>query len=194
MHANPDLRVFLKWKIAGSGSVITDVIPLDYTLPMPEESKTPLPRFGLRALLVFTIIFGALVGLLAKSAMDYMNRPTPGELADQRERELFSEFVSTNPDTLDGWLVESGQETKSTLSWGRNGIAYIDTNGDGKPDTKRREWPIVSTTEVWWEDTDFDGFFDTEREQGCFHNISRLISPPVCIPILASKRQQTTGQ
>ena len=28
MHAKPDLRVFLKWTIAGSGSVITDVIPL----------------------------------------------------------------------------------------------------------------------------------------------------------------------
>jgi hypothetical protein len=26
MHAKPDLRVFLKWKIAGSGSVIADVI------------------------------------------------------------------------------------------------------------------------------------------------------------------------
>ena len=28
MHAKPDLRVLLKWMIAGSGSVITDVIPL----------------------------------------------------------------------------------------------------------------------------------------------------------------------
>ena len=28
MHTKPDLRVFLKWMIAGSGSVITDVIPL----------------------------------------------------------------------------------------------------------------------------------------------------------------------
>ena len=28
MHAKPDLRVFLKWMIAGSGSVITDVIRL----------------------------------------------------------------------------------------------------------------------------------------------------------------------
>ena len=27
MHAKPDLRVFLEWMIAGSGSVITDVIP-----------------------------------------------------------------------------------------------------------------------------------------------------------------------
>ena len=30
MHAKPDLRVFLKWKIAGSGSVITDVIRLTH--------------------------------------------------------------------------------------------------------------------------------------------------------------------
>ena len=29
MHAKPDLRVFLKWMIARSGSVITDVIPLE---------------------------------------------------------------------------------------------------------------------------------------------------------------------
>ena len=29
MHAKPDLRVFLKWMIARSGSVITDVIPLN---------------------------------------------------------------------------------------------------------------------------------------------------------------------
>ena len=31
MHAKPDLRVFLKWMIAGSGSVITDVIHLKET-------------------------------------------------------------------------------------------------------------------------------------------------------------------
>ena len=28
MHAKPDLRVLLEWMIAGSGSVITDVIVL----------------------------------------------------------------------------------------------------------------------------------------------------------------------
>ena len=28
MHAKPDLRVVLKWMVAGSGSVIADVIPL----------------------------------------------------------------------------------------------------------------------------------------------------------------------
>ena len=35
MHTKPDLRVFLKWMIAGSGSVITDVIPLAV---FPEDS------------------------------------------------------------------------------------------------------------------------------------------------------------
>ena len=29
MHAKPDLRVILKWMIAGSGSVIADVMPLN---------------------------------------------------------------------------------------------------------------------------------------------------------------------
>ncbi len=32
MHAKPDLRVFLKWKIAYPGSVIVTVIPLKGTL------------------------------------------------------------------------------------------------------------------------------------------------------------------
>jgi hypothetical protein len=34
MHAKPDLRVFLKWMIAGSGSVITDVIRLNKCIAM----------------------------------------------------------------------------------------------------------------------------------------------------------------
>ena len=29
MHTKPDLRVYLKWMITRSGSVITDVIPLE---------------------------------------------------------------------------------------------------------------------------------------------------------------------
>ena len=32
MHAKPDLRVVLKWMVARSGSVITDVIPLKHNL------------------------------------------------------------------------------------------------------------------------------------------------------------------
>ena len=46
MHAKPDLRVFLKWMIARSGSVITDVIPVHYpftmTVELPEISDHPL--------------------------------------------------------------------------------------------------------------------------------------------------------
>ena len=34
MHAKPDLRVFLKWMVAGSGSVITNVIT-----PMPKKLR-----------------------------------------------------------------------------------------------------------------------------------------------------------
>ena len=52
MHAKPDLRVFLKWVIARSGSVITDVIRLECMncLTQPEitqwlsdQSVTPAP-------------------------------------------------------------------------------------------------------------------------------------------------------
>ena len=44
MHAKPDLRVFLKWTIAHSGSVITDVIPLKTPLPLKRiDSSKQLP-------------------------------------------------------------------------------------------------------------------------------------------------------
>ena len=42
MHAKPDLRVFLKWMIAGSGSVITDVITLNRTLRNLIHTRMPL--------------------------------------------------------------------------------------------------------------------------------------------------------
>ena len=38
MHAKPDLRVFLKLKITGSGSVITDVIRLQMSLPRNQRN------------------------------------------------------------------------------------------------------------------------------------------------------------
>ena len=41
MHAKPDLRVFLKWMIARSGSVITDVISLK---PVPGDRMIQLVR------------------------------------------------------------------------------------------------------------------------------------------------------
>ena len=39
MHAKPDLRVFLKWMITRSGSVITAVIPLGYSTGLPDETR-----------------------------------------------------------------------------------------------------------------------------------------------------------
>ena len=64
MHAKPDLRVLLEWMIAGSGSVITDVITLGFSMaifscPECEHSqdvagkhvgkKTKCPKCGTRA-------------------------------------------------------------------------------------------------------------------------------------------------
>ena len=40
MHAKPDLRVFLKWMVIRSGSVITDVIPLSSEPPINCEILT----------------------------------------------------------------------------------------------------------------------------------------------------------
>ena len=42
MHAKPDLRVFLKWMIAGSGSVITDVIQTQVIALMQIRLRTIL--------------------------------------------------------------------------------------------------------------------------------------------------------
>ena len=51
MHAKPDLRVFLKWMIYRSGSVITDVIPLEANL-----------KFNLSTLLLLTACIALAVG------------------------------------------------------------------------------------------------------------------------------------
>ena len=52
MHAKPDLRVFLKWMIAGSGSVITDVIHLRVIDILTH-------RFSIRTLLAITFASSA---------------------------------------------------------------------------------------------------------------------------------------
>ena len=54
MHAKPDLRVFLKWMIACSGSVITDVIRL--------QANGPQLKYSIRSLFVLTVLIAA--GLL----------------------------------------------------------------------------------------------------------------------------------
>ena len=68
MHAKPDLRVFLKWMIARSGSVITDVIRLGCLL----MKRLFRPRFGLRFLLLVLLFLSVGLGYLAR--LDYEGR------------------------------------------------------------------------------------------------------------------------
>ena len=58
MHAKPDLRVFLKWMIAGSGSVITDVILLKSIMAKPSF------RFSIRTLLLLLTLSCVVIGLI----------------------------------------------------------------------------------------------------------------------------------
>ena len=67
MHAKPDLRVFLKWMIASSGSVITDVIQTEF---MPRSQKLIAAIvFALLAHIVGACVFSTLqsgvIGVLA---------------------------------------------------------------------------------------------------------------------------------
>ena len=57
MHTKPDLRVFLKWMIAGSGSVITDVIPLGFLVRMQFNLRTLFLITSAAALMTVGFIF-----------------------------------------------------------------------------------------------------------------------------------------
>ena len=60
MHAKPDLRVFLEWLITGSGSVITDVIPLEFMQTV--RTTNPSRRTWIQGIL--PALFLADVGLM----------------------------------------------------------------------------------------------------------------------------------
>lgn len=158
------------------------------------ESRLLRRGYSLRVLLVSTVLIGASIGLSAKLAIDFMNRLTSGELWDRWAEELQVEFATTNPDCLDDWDMKYVSEYRNIKSWADNGILFVDTNGDGKPDLKRREWPVTGTTEVLWLDTDFDGFFDTERESGCSGEVDRAITPPIAVPAPNSAKRKTIRQ
>lgn len=86
--------------------------------------------------------------------------------ADETIQRLYEEFVATNPDSLDGWteVQPSAAAPLMWLAWTKDGMMYLDRNADGLPDRKIRE-QHMSTTVVYWEDTDYDGVFDTEVER-----------------------------
>lgn len=142
-----------------------------------------------RTLLVAILVLGTIGGLMSKAAFDHANRPTNEfaqrlHMAEESFEKLHSEFVELNPVSLDGWDRRQASNGRQWLSWEKDGIAYFDKNDDGQPDMKYRESPRMSTTEVWWEDRDFDGTFETEVEQGCFHNVNRPLQPIVNVPVV----------
>ena len=56
MHTKPDLRVFLKWMIARSGSVITDVIPPYRNRSMIDNTYTEFVFCALRIAPVVVVV------------------------------------------------------------------------------------------------------------------------------------------
>lgn len=137
-----------------------------------QSSPRRLWRISLRACLVGFALIGAAVGLFANAAFDLF----------ATSEQLYDRFVATNPSSLAGWSVSQPGPERRWLTWSRRGIAYRDTNNDGRPDMKIREYPVRSTTRIWWEDTDFDGQFDTEVEQGCFHHQTRPLKKTIPVP------------
>ncbi len=115
--------------------------------------------------------------MLIRVVADY-GQPT---VEDQIET-LHREFVSLNPESLTGWVEVPPGPKRMWRGWSRDGISYFDRDGDGIPDMKYREHPRMSTTEVWWEDTNYDGLFDTEVSQGCFHHNTRPLNKPIAVP------------
>lgn len=109
-------------------------------------------------------------------------RPSPRKEIDQvsRYEQDEQEFTATNPATLEGWSTRQREYFKG-LTWYQDNLAYSDQNGDGVPDLKHR-LTYLSTREVFWEDTDYDGLFDTIREDDCFDQTKRGLIPLVRVP------------
>jgi hypothetical protein len=148
-------------------------------------------RFSLRTLLMVTVVVGCGAGLLAKAWIEYALEPSWAmhEAVSKQQallKALKEEFESQNPATLDGWTVQLPGPNRRWLTWSKEGIGFYDRNGDGRPDRKDRKSPRISTSEVWWEDTDYDGTFDTEVSQGCFHHSTAPLPKPIAVPSVSA--------
>ena len=147
------------------------------SLMPPNPNEPPKKRrwqISLRWFLVGTVTCGVLASVLVRFAIDRIWPPTP--------ESLHNEFVKTNPASLDGWEIVPASEGHLGLTWLKGGISYCDRNEDGIPDAKYRYDPILSTTRVWWEDSDYDGKFDTEVSQGCFHKTETPLPRNIKVP------------
>ena len=81
MHAKPDLRVVLKWLIAGSGSVITDVILLRQMVKTRFSIRTGM-CFILLCALCCALLFSSITTTIVVSGANhdpFMPQPSSGE-------------------------------------------------------------------------------------------------------------------
>lgn len=106
------------------------------------------------------------------------NKNRTGDFLEQR---LQREFNNTNPSSLAGWKFAPPSPGQRTATWSKGGIVYSDYNADGLPDLKCRE-SYLSTIQVFWTDSDYDGMFDTEITQDCFHRSLRPLDELVAVP------------
>ena len=88
MHAKPDLRVFLNWMIAGSGSVITDVIGLKLML-----------KFSLASMLIAVTAISVCFGVFA---------PTPNRIPTLFSVEHFDSSTLVN---ATNYFIARGEES-----------------------------------------------------------------------------------
>ena len=82
MHANPDLRVFLKWMIARSGSVITDVI------------QPRLMRFTIRQLMFAMAVLALIFSLPLAIYRSYNHHVASFDVGNGIEIEFRSQYES----------------------------------------------------------------------------------------------------
>jgi hypothetical protein len=140
-------------------------------------------RFGVRlagCIGAMLLASGALIRLL--ESLPQKSDRTQSEW-ERREEMTWRAFADHNPLSLDGWSASGPSEHEKWRTWTNGAISYADRDADGIADIKIC---VIrnSTDDRWWEDTDYDGRFDTEVTHGCFSHVEvplaqSVVAPPV---------------
>jgi len=158
----------------------------EHSITSATKQKRRRFQYSLRTLLIVATLAPAILGFGIKAIIEYVNRPTSEEI----QQRLYKEFAETNPSSLKGWTITiPSKDNRGGIwfKWSKNGIAYFDRNEDGVPDMKYREYPIMSTTDVWWEDADYNGTFETEMVAACSGYHPRPLSRTFAVPATPSE-------
>ena len=102
MHAKPDLRVFLKWMITRSGSVITDVIPLRASLKI---------RFTIRTILLAILLVSIGTAWWLDSTQKSSEIQKQQEILDQRNWHSWQRYMALADSTSLEHALGEQQET-----------------------------------------------------------------------------------